>query len=183
MLARYMTDFKSKLACVICPNLKLARKLSQVCRAIACPSPLLKLVRQPFLENLERPEPIKKPWSLLLKPLPDMLMGCSCMTTCGTYRAQIECTVQVRERDWANVITAHAGDPVAYTWRLQKFSIGEHALRPLGSAKRGPDCLPPSPVTAVAVSACGNFGLVGTASGRIDRHNMQSGLHRGAYSR
>jgi hypothetical protein len=35
----------------------------------------------------------------------------------------------------------------------------------------------------VAISSCGNFGLVGSASGRIDRYNMQSGAHRGAYTR
>ena len=40
-----------------------------------------------------------------------------------------------------------------------------------------------APVTAVAISCCGNFGLVGNAAGRVDRYNMQSGLHRGTYLR
>jgi len=40
-----------------------------------------------------------------------------------------------------------------------------------------------APVTAVAVSSCGNYGLVGTSAGRVDRYNMQSGLHRGFYAR
>ena len=40
-----------------------------------------------------------------------------------------------------------------------------------------------APVSAVAVSSCGNYGLVGTAAGRVDRYNMQSGLHRGFYAR
>ena len=34
-------------------------------------------------------------------------------------------------------------------------------------------------VTAVGLSACGNFGLVGTADGRAHRFNVQSGIHRG----
>ena len=38
-------------------------------------------------------------------------------------------------------------------------------------------------MTAVAVSSCGNYGLVGTAAGRVDRYNMQSGLHRFFYAR
>ena len=38
-------------------------------------------------------------------------------------------------------------------------------------------------VTSVALSPCGNFGMVGTAAGRVDRFNMQSGLHRGTYWR
>eukprot|EP00798_Chlamydomonas_sp_ICE-L_P015273 gene15273-21355_t len=88
--------------------------------------------------------------------------------------------IQVRERDWCNVITAHEGDPCAYTWRLQHFALGEHVLSPpselLGSK-------PAAPVTCVALSSCGNFGLVGSGSGRVDRYNMQSGIHRGAYSR
>lgn len=93
------------------------------------------------------------------------------------------CYVKVRERDWANVITAHANDSAAYTWRLQHFSLGDHILRPATKSQRGGDTLPETPVTAVALSRCGNFGIVGTASGRIDRYNMQSGLHRGMYAR
>jgi hypothetical protein len=27
----------------------------------------------------------------------------------------------VRERDWANVVTAHTGDSTAYTWMLSKY--------------------------------------------------------------
>ena len=35
---------------------------------------------------------------------------------------------------------------------------------------------PDAPVTSVALSQCGNFGIVGSAAGRIDRYNMQVGL-------
>jgi U3 small nucleolar RNA-associated protein 21 len=34
---------------------------------------------------------------------------------------------------------------------------------------------------SVAISACGNFALLGS-DGRIDKFNMQSGLHRGRYT-
>lgn len=110
--------------------------------------------------------------------------------------------VQVRERDWCNVITAHEGASAAYTWRLQHFTLGKHRLQaprtptdplkasagPLATGK-GPGAsqpLAPDPlwvVTAVALSCCGNFSLVGTAGGNLDRFNMQSGIHRGSYSR
>ncbi len=86
----------------------------------------------------------------------------------------------MRERDWCNVITAHEGDTAAYTWRLQHFTLGEAALAPPAAELGG---RPAAPVTAVAISSCGNFGLVGSGSGRVDRYNMQSGLHRGAYRR
>ncbi|KAL6759017.1 WD40 repeat-like protein [Haematococcus lacustris] len=91
----------------------------------------------------------------------------------------------VRERDWANVITAHEGDPTAYVWRLAHFTLGEHELRP----PLPPPQLPPSggalggPVTSVALSPCGNFGVVGSGTGRLDKYNMQSGIHRGVFGR
>lgn len=37
---------------------------------------------------------------------------------------------QLRERDWCNVVTAHAGAAAAYTWRLVNGAQGEHALTP-----------------------------------------------------
>ena len=90
--------------------------------------------------------------------------------------------LQVRERDWCNVLTAHRGDTAAYTWRLQHFTLGDNMLQPDVSRGRVSQA-PLAPVSAVAISCCGNFGIVGSESGRIDRYNMQSGLHRGAFWR
>lgn len=87
---------------------------------------------------------------------------------------------QVRERDWANVVTAHEGDSRAYTWRLRDGCLGDWVLVP---PRDRDDPVPNAPVTAVCLSSCGNFALVGSAAGRVDRYNMQSGLHRGAYQR
>jgi hypothetical protein len=42
---------------------------------------------------------------------------------------------QVRERDWANVITGHEGEAAAFVWRLQAAALGEHELRPPEGAK------------------------------------------------
>lgn len=92
--------------------------------------------------------------------------------------------LQTRERDWANVLTCHAGDPNAYTWRLQNFTLGEHILAPPPDPQQQHRQRQRQPAaTAVAVSCCGNFGLVGTDAGRVDRYNLQSGLHRGTYWR
>ena len=45
-----------------------------------------------------------------------------CDTTC---EADACCgCVQVRERDWCNVISAHEGDVAAYTWLLKNFTLG-----------------------------------------------------------
>lgn len=60
--------------------------------------------------------------------------------------------LQLRERDWANVITAHEGDPSAYTWRLSHLTLGEHVLRP--PSKRLKVCMYPglSPVLQAPLS-------------------------------
>lgn len=38
-----------------------------------------------------------------------------------------------------------------------------------------------SPVTAVAISGCGHFGVCGAEDGRLFRYAMQSGLFRGEF--
>ena len=93
------------------------------------------------------------------------------------------CACQARERDWCNVVTAHEGDSAAYTWRLQHYTLGEHVLHRPPSKDPDSDEGKPAPVTAVAMSHCGNFALVGSATGQLDRYNVQSGLHRGSYCR
>ena len=83
---------------------------------------------------------------------------------------------ELRENDWANVVTAHEGSNKAYTWRSSKSTIGEHVLQcPNDDGK----CA----VTSVCVSACGNFAFVGAANGAVHRFNLQSGAHRGAFER
>lgn len=89
-------------------------------------------------------------------------------------------TCDVRERDWSNVLTSHADDTRAYVWRLQKYALGEWVLFPPPKQLAGAE---QAQVTSVCLSRCGNFGFVGSESGRVDRYNMQSGLHRGSYCR
>ncbi|KAL2230430.1 UNVERIFIED_CONTAM: WD repeat-containing protein 36 [Sesamum indicum] len=80
---------------------------------------------------------------------------------------------EIRERDWCNVVTCHVDTAQAYVWRLQNFVIGEHILSPHPED--------PTPVKACAISACGNFAVLGTAGGWIERFNLQSGISRGSY--
>ncbi|CAN4110308.1 unnamed protein product [Withania somnifera] len=80
---------------------------------------------------------------------------------------------EIRERDWCNVVTCHVDTPRAYVWRLQNFVLGEHILTPCPEN--------PTPVKACAISACGNFAVLGTAGGWIERFNLQSGISRGGY--
>lgn len=80
---------------------------------------------------------------------------------------------EIRERDWCNVVTCHMDTAQAYVWRLQNFVLGEHILKPCPENQ--------SPVKACAISACGNFAVLGTAGGWIERFNLQSGISRGSY--
>lgn len=68
-----------------------------------------------------------------------------------------------KELRWDNLLTAHAGSSTARTWRVDNKRVGDHELKS--------DDL----VTAVALSPCGNFGLVGSQSGCVQLFNMQSG--------
>ncbi|KAM1301943.1 hypothetical protein ACFX2H_012918 [Malus domestica] len=80
---------------------------------------------------------------------------------------------EIRERDWCNVVTCHMDTAEAYVWRLQNFVLGEHILKPRPEN--------PTPVKACAISACGNFAVLGTADGWVERFNLQSGISRGSY--
>lgn len=80
---------------------------------------------------------------------------------------------EIRERDWCNVVTCHMDTTEAYVWRLQNFVLGEHILNPSEENR--------TPVKACVISACGNFAVLGTAGGWIERFNLQSGLSRGSY--
>ncbi|CAI5466273.1 unnamed protein product [Closterium sp. Yama58-4] len=79
---------------------------------------------------------------------------------------------EVRERDWANVVTCHE-NPAAFVWELRNFVIGKLKLVPPG--------IEPSPATACAASMCGNFALVGTSAGHLHLFHLQSARHRVAY--
>ncbi|CAD6336090.1 unnamed protein product [Miscanthus lutarioriparius] len=61
----------------------------------------------------------------------------------------------------------------AYVWRLQNFVIGEHVLTPSSSTV--------TPIKACVISACGNFTILGTEGGWIEKFNLQSGFSRGCY--
>jgi U3 small nucleolar RNA-associated protein 21 len=76
--------------------------------------------------------------------------------------------VDTRERQWDNILTCHSQLNFARTWSYQNKTIGKHELALLDNGT----------VKAVSVSACGNYGMIGSSLGQIEVYNMQSGLHR-----
>ena len=80
-------------------------------------------------------------------------------------------TVDRHERDYSNVLSAHAGDMAAHLWSTATASVSALSLlNPL---------VPLSPVSAVEVSADGQYGVVGRRDGRVEVYAMQSGGYRG----
>ncbi|KAJ2002216.1 rRNA-processing protein utp21, partial [Coemansia thaxteri] len=75
-------------------------------------------------------------------------------------------------KDWDDVLTCHQSSTSAHTWSVDRKALGKYTL--LSSDK--------SAVKAVAISACGNYGYLGQASGVIEMVNMQSGLSRRTFA-
>ncbi len=69
---------------------------------------------------------------------------------------------------WESVVTAHKNDPWARTWFWGRKRAGRWAFQ-TGDGQN---------VSAVAISPCGTFALVGSEGGSIDMFNLQSGVHR-----
>lgn len=69
---------------------------------------------------------------------------------------------------WESVLTAHDNDRKARTWFWGRKRAGRWAF----------DTGDGGNVTAVAMSPCGTFGLIGSEKGGLDMYNLQSGIHR-----
>ena len=69
---------------------------------------------------------------------------------------------------WESVVTGHRGDKFARTWFWGRKRAGRWAFETGDGTE----------VTAVAITACGTFALVGSAGGSATMFNLQSGLQR-----
>ncbi|KAL7469361.1 hypothetical protein ACHAXS_009623 [Conticribra weissflogii] len=92
---------------------------------------------------------------------------------------------EARSRDWGDLVTIHRNHAMAYVWNTKRGSQSGPVLRQshwnISAMKERP---PRSAnATSVAISACGNFALVGTLGGVVYKYNLQSGLPRGSFPR
>lgn len=83
-------------------------------------------------------------------------------------------SASTRQSDWDGIVACHRGRLATTTWNYQRCTMGTHRLQPPGP--RG-DAV----ATAVDITSCGNFAVIGSSCGRVDAYNLQSGLHRGCY--
>ncbi|KIY72120.1 Utp21-domain-containing protein [Cylindrobasidium torrendii FP15055 ss-10] len=90
-----------------------------------------------------------------------------------------------RAKDWDDIVTAHSDETIARTWTLQNKRVGAHKFvfpsPGKGKGKEKEKERPLGAVKAVCVTACGNFGLGGSATGAVHMWNMQSGILRRAF--
>ncbi|KAJ3097176.1 hypothetical protein HDU97_005095 [Phlyctochytrium planicorne] len=77
-----------------------------------------------------------------------------------------------KKRFWDSAMTCHANDSLVRLWSVKNKRLGKHLL---GTTDK-------SFAKVCLVSYCGNFGFIGTSSGRTDMFNLQSGLHRKTFA-
>jgi len=83
---------------------------------------------------------------------------------------------KMRHFDWPTIVTAHAGLPDAYVWSPHQQALVTRMLiipRQATTGHRLPQ------LTAVAVSPCGNYAVIGCENGELHRFNLQSCYYRG----
>ncbi|KAA8915411.1 hypothetical protein TRICI_002444 [Trichomonascus ciferrii] len=73
-----------------------------------------------------------------------------------------------KQRRWDNIVTAHKNTSFARTWSGERGIVGSHQLATADGQL----------VKSVAITQCGNFGLVGSSGGSIAVYNLQSGILR-----
>ncbi|GAA5832443.1 hypothetical protein JCM3766R1_003075 [Sporobolomyces carnicolor] len=71
-----------------------------------------------------------------------------------------------RSRDWDDVVTVSSEEARGRSWSVEGKRVGKYTFEATGK------------VTVSTVTACGNFGLVGSSTGQVVAYNMQSGLKR-----
>ncbi|GAA5961254.1 hypothetical protein JCM21900_005583 [Sporobolomyces salmonicolor] len=74
-----------------------------------------------------------------------------------------------RSREWDDVVSVSAEEKLGRTWTVEGKRVGKWTFEAEGK------------VTVSAVTACGNFGLVGSSAGEVVAYNMQSGMKRKAF--
>ena len=83
---------------------------------------------------------------------------------------------RMRHFDWPCVVTAHEGFADAYVWSAHQQALVTRMLsvpRKHSTGSKHPI------ITAVAVSPCGNYAVIGCENGELHRFNLQSCYYRG----
>lgn len=83
----------------------------------------------------------------------------------------------ITARSWGNMVSIHERSAHAFVWKIEdKAAVGTILTVP-PIFRNGKDIFG----SAVAVSPCGNFAIVGYSTGWVCKFNIQSGLFRGSF--
>lgn len=85
-----------------------------------------------------------------------------------------------REKEWDNIAACHRDTQMVTTWSYGRCKMGELKLRHIDDSGTEPHPVNLAP-TCIAMTACGNFVIIGFESGHVDQFNIQSGHYRGRY--
>ncbi|MEE6459806.1 hypothetical protein FKM82_000744 [Ascaphus truei] len=85
-----------------------------------------------------------------------------------------------RQSDWDGIIACHQGYASCTTWNYVKSTMGAHKLKQQNLKERKALGIH---ATAVEITSCGNFAVIGLSHGSTDVYNIQSGIHRGHYGK
>ncbi|XP_055629239.1 WD repeat-containing protein 36 [Toxorhynchites rutilus septentrionalis] len=87
-----------------------------------------------------------------------------------------------RDKEWDSIVAAHAGLVQVTTWSFDKCRMGELKMVPEVFQNKNRSDFGVT-VSALCMSHCGNFVVVGYSSGHLERFNVQSGIHRASYGK
>ncbi|XP_053330329.1 WD repeat-containing protein 36 [Spea bombifrons] len=85
-----------------------------------------------------------------------------------------------RQSDWDGIIACHQNSLACTTWNFVRSTMGAHKLKPPELNKGAPRGIH---ATAVEITSCGNFVVIGLSRGDVDVYNIQSAIHRGHYGK
>ncbi|XP_068103463.1 WD repeat-containing protein 36 [Hyperolius riggenbachi] len=85
-----------------------------------------------------------------------------------------------RQNDWDGIIACHQNSLRCTTWNYIRSTMGAHKLKPPELKNIKPNEVH---ATAVEITSCGNFVVIGLSNGNVDLYNIQSGIHRGHYGK
>lgn len=85
-----------------------------------------------------------------------------------------------RQSDWDGIIACHQRKLSCTTWNFVRSTMGAYKLKPPNFINSEPQDLY---ATAVEITSCGHFVVIGLSSGQVDVYNIQSGVHRGCYGK
>ncbi|XP_075692850.1 WD repeat-containing protein 36 [Rhinoderma darwinii] len=85
-----------------------------------------------------------------------------------------------RQSDWDGIIACHQRKLFCTTWNFVRSTMGAHKLKPPNLINTKTKDIH---ATAVEITSCGNFVVIGLSTGNVDVYNIQSGIHRGCYGK